>query len=147
MPERITLASDVALFAPNKAGTLHVLLVRRGWDPDKGKFALPGGKVEPGEWSLDAAVRELAEETTVEVPAKSLTQVGAWDKPGRDARGRFVAIVYTATLPRMVPATAADDAVEAVWVPVKVAIGMDLAFDHKDILLATLRLLGLGGTR
>ena len=44
----------------------HVLLARRGKEPDAGLWGFPGGHVELGETALQAAVRELREETGVE---------------------------------------------------------------------------------
>ncbi len=46
-----------------------VLLVRRANPPDAGCWGFPGGKIEPGEPLADAVVREIAEETTVDVEA------------------------------------------------------------------------------
>ncbi|WP_394298532.1 NUDIX domain-containing protein [Streptomyces rimosus] len=60
--------------------------------------ASPGGHVDGGETS-PAAARELQEETGVTVPAADLSQMGAYDAPGRDPRGRYVTVTYTATLP------------------------------------------------
>ncbi|MFI1169315.1 NUDIX domain-containing protein [Streptomyces sp. NPDC020801] len=125
--ETIRYTADVVLLA---AG--HVLLIERGWDPFKGRWALPGGHVDTGETSLAASVRELQEETGITVPADGLRQVGAFDTPGRDPRGRYVSVAYTATLQTPVRPTAGDDATAARWWPL--AALPDLAFDHADIL-------------
>nr|WP_024126101.1 NUDIX hydrolase [Streptomyces sp. FR1]AHE38719.1 Hypothetical protein pFRL2_44c [Streptomyces sp. FR1] len=125
--ETIRYTADVVLLA---AG--HVLLIERGWDPFKGRWALPGGHVDTEETSLDASVRELEEETGITVPAANLRQVGAFDAPGRDPRGRYVSVAYTATLPTPVRPTAGDDATAARWWPLNAL--PDLAFDHADIL-------------
>ncbi|MFE1198500.1 NUDIX domain-containing protein [Streptomyces olivaceoviridis] len=125
--ETIRYTADVVLLA---AG--HVLLIERGWDPFEGYWALPGGHVDKGETSLDASMRELEEETGITVPADDLRQVGAFDAPGRDPRGRYVSVAYTATLPALVAPTAGDDATAARWWPLTAL--PDLAFDHADIL-------------
>ncbi len=64
-----------------------VLLVRRGTEPERGKWALPGGLVEPGEEVWRAAKREVNEETGVKVRLKRL--VGVYDLLERDGRGRL----------------------------------------------------------
>ncbi|MFD9042576.1 NUDIX domain-containing protein [Streptomyces bottropensis] len=125
--ETIRYTADVVLLA---AG--HVLLIERGWDPFKGCWALPGGYVDVGETSLAAGARELEEETGVTVPADDLRQVGAFDAPGRDPRGRYVSVAYTAILPTPVRPKAGDDATAARWWPLDAL--PDLAFDHADIL-------------
>ncbi|MBD2818520.1 NUDIX hydrolase [Streptomyces rochei] len=127
--EAIRCTADVVLFA---AG--HVLLIERGWDPYEGYWALPGGHVDTGETSVAAAARELEEEAGIAVPVADLRQVGAFDAPGRDPRGRYVSVAYTATLPAPVPPTAGDDATAARWWPLDAL--PDLAFDHADILAA-----------
>lgn len=130
--ETIRYTADVVLLA---AG--HVLLIERGWDPYAGRWALPGGHVDAGETSLDASARELEEETGITVPVADLRQVGAFDAPGRDPRGRYVTVAYTATLPAPVQPTAGDDAAAARWWPLE---GLpDLAFDHAEIVAAAAR--------
>ncbi|MFH9016089.1 NUDIX domain-containing protein [Streptomyces sp. NPDC017943] len=129
--EAIRYTADVVLLA---AG--HVLLIERGWDPCQGCWALPGGHVDAGETSVVAAARELEEEAGIAVSVADLRQVGAFDAPGRDPRGRYVSVVYTATLPAPVAPSAGDDATAARWWPLTAL--PNLAFDHADILAAAL---------
>ena len=134
--ETIRYTADVVLLTGNRgAGRLpfDVLLIQRGWDPFKGCWALPGGHVDAGETSREAATRELAEEAGIDVDADALRQLGVYDAPGRDPRGRYVTVAYVAVVDRLVPA-AGDDAVAARWWPLNDL--PDLAFDHADILAA-----------
>jgi 8-oxo-dGTP diphosphatase len=124
--ETIRYTADVVLLA---AG--HILLIERGWAPYAGRWALPGGHVDRGESSRAAGSRELEEETGIIVPVADLRQVGAFDAPGRDPRGRYVSVAYTATLPSLVQPTAGDDATAARWWPLDAL--PDLAFDHAEI--------------
>jgi 8-oxo-dGTP diphosphatase len=129
------LTADVVLFADNPRGDLCTLMIRRGWDPFKGLWALPGGHVDAGEETLDAAYRELAEETGIRI-GPCLQLVGVYAAPGRDPRGRYATFAYAARLGRMPEPTAGDDAEEACWVPVEELLhgGTPLAFDHEQIL-------------
>ncbi|MFF9905191.1 NUDIX domain-containing protein [Streptomyces olivaceus] len=110
----------------------YVLLIERGWDPHAGQWALPGGHVDPGETSRAAAARELAEEAGVYVAPEELSQVGTWDAPDRDPRGRYVTVAYHLTVISGTPVEAGDDAVNACWWPL--AALPPLAFDHADII-------------
>ncbi|MGJ5696098.1 NUDIX domain-containing protein [Streptomyces sp. SID7815] len=112
----------------------YVLLIERGWDPHQGQWALPGGHVEPGETSCAAAARELAEEAGVYAAPEELTQVGTWDDPARDPRGRYVTVAYQLTVIPGTSAEAGDDAVNVRWWPL--ADLPPLAFDHADIIAA-----------
>ena len=76
-----------------------VLLIKRKHDPFAGSWALPGGFVDEGERLIDAAKRELKEETSVDPGNMALEQVGAYGDPGRDPRGWTVSAVYCAILP------------------------------------------------
>lgn len=129
--ETIRYTADVVAITPNN----QVLLIERGWDPYEGHWALPGGHVDPGETSRAAAARELAEETGVKVPPGALEQIGVFDAPGRDQRGRYVTVAYVAFVPADAVATAGDDARKAAWWPLN-ALPERLAFDHADILAA-----------
>ncbi|MGN9821910.1 RapZ C-terminal domain-containing protein [Streptomyces sp. SD11] len=109
-----------------------VLMIERRWSPFEGQLALPGGHVDPGESSLDAAVRELFEETRVRVATEDLTLIGVYDHPDRDPRGRYVTAAYAVRVPASTTATAWDDAAAVRWVPLQEP--GDLAFDHASIL-------------
>jgi 8-oxo-dGTP diphosphatase len=90
----------------------RLLLIKRGHDPEAGRWSLPGGRVEPGESDTQALVREMREETGLIVQPGPL--VGAVERPGpggsvleiRD----YAATVTGGTL------AAGDDAVDARWV-------------------------------
>ncbi|MFE9679401.1 NUDIX domain-containing protein [Streptomyces sp. NPDC006259] len=129
--ETIRYTADVIALTP--AG--DVLLIQRGWPPHEGAWALPGGHVDPGETSLAAAARELVEETGVTVTADDLRQIGVWDAPDRDPRGRYITVAYVATVPADTPIIAGDDARTARWWPLN-ALPERLAFDHATILSA-----------
>ncbi|MEY9944717.1 NUDIX domain-containing protein [Kitasatospora sp. GAS1066B] len=116
----------------------HVLLIERGWPPHQGLLALPGGHVDPGEKALDAAARELREETGVRVAATDLTLIGLYGEPGRDPRGRYVSAAYLVEVPEITQALAGDDAAAVRWVPLT-DLPEHLAFDHAQILAAARR--------
>jgi 8-oxo-dGTP diphosphatase len=134
--EYARLTADVVAFSDH-GGIPHVLLIRRGWDPYAGLWALPGGHVDPGETVEHAARREFTEETSLTVAGVAL--VGVYSAPGRDPRGRYVTFAYRAELPHMPAPTAADDATAARWVPVPAALTDGVAFDHADIIRAASR--------
>ncbi len=108
-----------------------ILLIRRGNDPFKGSWALPGGFVDPGEDLPEAARRELKEETGVSA-VQEFIEVGAFGKPGRDPRGRTVSVAYLIIVDIIPSVNAGDDAREAMWF--KVDDLPDLAFDHQQII-------------
>ncbi|MFJ2584045.1 NUDIX domain-containing protein [Streptomyces sp. NPDC087538] len=112
----------------------RVVLIRRGWDPYVGCWALPGGHVDIGETSRVAAARELAEEAGVHVAAADLRQIGIWDQPDRDPRGRYITVAYHTIVPDGTPIVAGDDAADVRWWPLDNL--PQLAFDHADIIRA-----------
>lgn len=95
----------------------RVLLVKRARAPLRGRWALPGGKVEPGERLADAAEREVREETGIAVDNLRLIDVAEIiDRAdGGDVRSHHVVVVYEGEARSGTPA-AADDAAEARWV-------------------------------
>jgi 8-oxo-dGTP diphosphatase len=107
-----------------------VLLVERRNDPFAGSWALPGGFVEAGERVVDAASRELTEETAVE--ADTLELLGVYDTPGRDPRGPTVSVVYLLRTVGELDARGGDDARAARWFALDSLPA--LAFDHATVI-------------
>ena len=92
-PTRPFLAVSAAIFRDGK-----VLIVRRGRAPAKGVYTLPGGGVELGETLEQAVIREILEETALEIEPVEL--VGFRQAIARDAAGRverhFVILPFAA---------------------------------------------------
>lgn len=115
--------------------TLCALVVERGGEPFRGRWALPGGFVEPDEGLYDAATRELAEETGLREEVTRLEQLGSYGDPGRDPRGRVVSVAWLAVVRDGVKAVPGSDAATVAWRPVSSLLREDrLAFDHAAIL-------------
>ncbi|RQU15440.1 NUDIX domain-containing protein [Burkholderia cenocepacia] len=93
-----------------------LLLVRRANPPDAGCWGFPGGKIEPGEPLADAVVREIAEETTIDVEAlDTFTALDAFDYDAHGAvRQHFIMVAVLCRWLRGTPA-AGDDALDARW--------------------------------
>jgi 8-oxo-dGTP diphosphatase len=110
---------------------LKVLLIRRGGEPFKNLWALPGGFVEIDESLEKAAARELKEEAGVS--GVYLEQLYTFGAPKRDPRGRVISVSYFALVDaEQQRIRAASDAAEAEWH--SVFNSPKLAFDHKKIL-------------
>jgi 8-oxo-dGTP diphosphatase len=128
--QNIKIAADAMIFS-GTGEDMQLLLIKRGNEPYKGMWAIPGGFVEDDEDLEAAAIRELEEETGLKVD--SMTQLYTIGTPGRDPRGRTVSVVYYAFVKAADhPVKGGDDAAEAQWVYVKDIT--ELAFDHMEVL-------------
>jgi 8-oxo-dGTP diphosphatase len=105
-----------------------ILLVRRRHSPFEGAWALPGGFVEYGETTEHAVIREVLEETGLNI--RILQLIGVYSDPHRDPRGHTVTVAY---LVERVSGTlnAGDDARTVKFF--KMDELPDLAFDHSSI--------------
>ena len=107
-----------------------VLLIQRGDQPFKGGWAFPGGFMNMDETTEQCAVRELEEETGLQL--SKIQQIGAYSKVDRDPRGRTVTVAYLAVIDAPVAVTGQDDAAKAEWWPLS-SLPI-LAFDHDEII-------------
>ena len=90
------------------------LLIRRGTPPRQGEWSLSGGRIEPGERAMDAALREVREETGIEAEITGLIDVVDGLFP--EAERHYVLIDYAARWLAGEP-VAGDDAVDARFAP------------------------------
>lgn len=127
----------------------HVLLVQRGGQPGRGNWALPGGFLDQYERVAQASLRELLEETCLDVPEATLrasrVDQALFDHPLRSLRGRTLthAFFYRLDLPQLPAIRAADDAAAAQWVPLDRLLELEplMHDDHFMILDRFLQLL------
>jgi 8-oxo-dGTP diphosphatase len=115
-----------------------VLLVRRGVEPMKGKWALPGGYMDAGEMPAEALARELGEEVGLDVEVGALLQIFPMAGPGVVNSGIVLAYGVAAELDEPPPLICDDDVCEAAWFGVD-EIPEDLAFESTQTLLAQWR--------
>ena len=126
----------------------HVLLVTRKSNPGKNLLALPGGFVnaDTDKNMIDAAIRELYEETKIKVPEKilrgSITKTQVFDAIGRSERGRTIthAVLIELSEPKGVlpKVKGSDDAIRAKWYPISELNSENMFDDHYDIITSML---------
>ncbi len=109
-----------------------VLLIKRRNPPYQDKWALPGGMVDSGETVEEALIREMKEETNLDVIPTSI--LGVYSDPQRDPRGQVISIVFVTSWNHDQSARAQDDAKEITWIPLSKLNQQLLAFDHYKIL-------------
>lgn len=114
-----------------------VLSIKRGRPPFVGMWANPGGNIDEGEKPIDAAVRELEEETGLKLDKSELHYVGMFDKPFRDPRNKnCVSYAFRVILNDYPDVAAGDDATECTWNDVDSDgnVNVEMAFDHAEII-------------
>ncbi len=127
---------DVVAVAPGAAGS-KVLLIERGTEPFKGRWALPGGFVRLDEELAKSAARELREETGID--AAGLEQIAAFGAVGRDPRGRTITVAFLTRLDECTAPRAGSDAANARWHELDDLPPM--AFDHDAIVDAARQMI------
>lgn len=126
-PGKVIATVDIIVATKNK-----ILLIKRGKDPFKGKWAFPGGRIEAKDTDIiSAAYRELKEETNLSnVTLKYIKTIG---NSIRDPRGFCLTNIYLVILDEIPDGVrAGDDAVDYEWFDLYNL--PEMAFDHKEIL-------------
>lgn len=122
----------------------RVLLVKRGRAPGLGLWSVPGGLVDLGESTADAACREVEEETGLKVRVAGL--VGVLDRVTRDAEGRvryhWVLIDYLVVPESIDTLMAGSDAAEVRWVTVDEVEGLPITEGLVDMIRRAVALSG-----
>lgn len=125
---RPAVTTDCVVFG--KVGNdTKVLLIERGNEPYKGCWAFPGGFLNMDENAEQGALRELKEETGLDL--KNIKQIGAFSDVHRDPRSRVITIAYYAVT-EISDVCGSDDAAKAQWFSLNNI--PPLAFDHDKIL-------------
>ena len=129
-------AADPIVTRDNPAGGVDILLIQRA---DTGEWALPGGKLDPGETPAEAASRELAEEAGVEVifNDESIAYQGYVDDPRNTLNAWFETTAIHAHLTgdaAHVAPRGGDDADDARWVHLTPEVRANLYADHAKMI-------------
>ena len=95
----------------------RILLIRRGKNPAKGEWAIPGGRVELGETMREAAAREIMEETGVSIRPGKLVYFFETIQPDPDGRIRFHYVIFDFMAEYLSgEPSPRDDAMDARWI-------------------------------
>lgn len=120
-----TPTTDVVIYEPG----LGVVIIKRSNEPYG--YALPGGFIDEGEAAEAAAVREMREETGLEVELTGL--LGVYSQPDRDPRQHTLSVVFVGKARNPETLCAGDDASDAAFYNLK-NLPEPMAFDHSRIL-------------
>ena len=124
------LTVDAVILLTNKK---DIVLIRRKNPPFQGQFALPGGFVDVGETVENACIREVKEETNINV--KILNLIGVFSDPKRDPRGHTITVAFLCQpLTENERPKALDDASALEIMPISKISTLELAFDHMEII-------------
>ncbi|MHA1670623.1 MAG: NUDIX domain-containing protein [Promethearchaeota archaeon] len=111
----------------------NIVLIKRKYPPFQNYYALPGGFVEKGEKPSQALIREIKEETNLDVKIEE--KIGIYDAKGRDPRGNIHSTTYKCSIngdtSKMVMG---DDSSHVELISIKKLRDISLAFDHKQML-------------
>src|SRR5882672_5156197 len=100
----------------------RLLMIRRGHGPGAGEWSIPGGRVEFGETLVEALVREVFEETNLEIAVDHFLGFAE----GIDDEYHFVFMDFAATALDAAVIAPGDDAAEARWVNLTDVVELNL---------------------
>ena len=131
------VTTDCVVFGFDESA-LNILLIKRGIEPFKDRWALPGGFIRMDETAENGAKRELREETGV--ADIYIEQIQAFTALDRDPRERVITIAFMAFVRQdKYNLLAGDDAAQASWFHIDAL--PELAFDHSHIIRTALEKL------
>ncbi len=110
----------------------NIVLIKRKYPPFQGFYALPGGFIETGEKPQQTLLREVKEETNLNV--KIIGKIGIFDEEGRDPRGTIHSTAYKCLVDDTSNMRNGDDSKEVELISKERLKDLELAFDHKKII-------------
>lgn len=119
-----------------------ILLIRRGKEPQYGRWMVPGGRLEWGESLEAAAVREVLEETGVEIEIEAFVEIIEAITPG-ESGFHYVIMDYAARAVSGGP-VAGSDALDAVWVSAAAQNRYDLSPELLSVIAKARRVTNRG---
>lgn len=117
--------TDVIIYDPDKG----IVIIKRKNEPHG--YALPGGFIDEGESAEHAAIREMKEETGLDVTLQGL--LGVYSHPDRDPRKHTMSVVYVGKALDPSKIHAGDDAGQAAFYSLD-ALPTPIVFDHPKII-------------
>jgi len=121
------VAASVIVFAKKPKS---FLMIQRKWEPDRGKWAFPGGYLEVDRETIEqAAVREVKEETGVQITQADLVLLDVLSDPGRDPRGHVIDIAFLVIFDEM-RKPADSDETKTKWLTLEEASNLSFALGH-----------------
>ncbi|MDM8177666.1 MULTISPECIES: NUDIX hydrolase [Olivibacter] len=125
---RLLVAVDCIIFGFD-GESLKLLLIQRGFEPEKNKWSLMGGFVEPNETPEEAAARVLKQLTGLE--NVYMEQMEVFGEPNRDPIERTISIAYYALIDIRKYKDQLSKEYRAEWMPLKEI--PKLIFDHNSM--------------
>lgn len=129
------IAASVVIYSTDDHA---VLLIRRRFEPYKGKYAFPGGYMDMDREDIyETAVRELSEETGISVGIGELRLIDVRSSPSRDPRGHVVDVGFLCVVKASPRVRAQTSEAVPEWFKPQEVDALDLAFDHMAFWQAT----------
>jgi len=126
---KVLLAVDCIIFGFN-GESLEILLIKRGFEPERGKWSLMGGFVQPDESPEGAAARVLKKLTGLE--SVYMEECGVFGRPDREMDQRVVSVAYFALIDTHRYEHIINHDYEAHWFPI--GGHPELIFDHEQMI-------------
>ena len=122
-----------------------ILLLKKKKDPFCGKYVLPGGHVEYGETTRNAAIRGIKDETGYDIDV--IATLGAYDDPTRDPRGHYVSMVYICAWAGGKKQIKEDEFESIDWISVDDLGKYQIGFDHMKMIKSYMAIIMLGKSK